>query len=190
MNSALVVARKHGVDLRHARHVAGYGLQIIRVLRDRYDISARDEVIFHVAALLHEIGQVINTSSHHKHTQYMMLNSDIFGLGQHDIQLAALVARYHRRAHPKPSHPDYMALNHVDRITVSKLAAVLRVANALDRLHSVRPLQLEMRRQKDRFVIELAADLDLPVLQQRVGERSALFGEIFGKDVTLRRKGK
>lgn len=189
INSALVIARKYGVNLRHARHAARYGAGMIRELRRRFDISARDEVVFEVAALLHEIGQAINTGSHHKHSYYMILNSDIFGLGPRDIALAALVARYHRRAQPKPSHTEYMALNHADRITVSKLAAVLRVANALDRLHDRHPLTPAFRMTDDQFVIELTGELDLAILQQRVNERSQLFADIYGKTVVLRRKG-
>ncbi len=190
INSAKVLARKHGVEMRHANHVAGLALQIIESLRGHFDISAREEVILHVAALLHEVGQAINTASHHKHSQYIILNSDIFGLGRRDLTLAAMVARYHRRAMPKPSHTDYMALDHVSRITVTKLAAVLRLANSLDRLHTKRPLKLDMRLQEKRFLIEFPESLDLALLRRRVRDRSRLFEDIFGKAVVLRRKGK
>jgi len=166
------------------------GRQIIESLRGSFEITAREEVIFHVAALLHEVGQAINTASHHKHSQYIILNSDIFGLGRRDLVLAALVARYHRRAQPKPSHADYMALDHISRITVSKLAAVLRLANALDRLHTKRMLKLDMRLQEKRFVIEFPESLDLALLRRRVRDRSRLFEDIFGKAVVLRRRKK
>jgi exopolyphosphatase/guanosine-5'-triphosphate,3'-diphosphate pyrophosphatase len=185
----MAIARRYDVDLRHARHVAVYGRQIVDALRDRYDLSERDEVIFHVAALLHEVGQSINSSGHHKHSRYLILNSDIFGLGRRDITLAALVARYHRRATPRPSHADYMELNRADRIRVCKLSAIMRVANALDRLHSPRPLKLDMRIEDKRFVIEALTDSDLSLLQRRVQERSQLFSSIFGKEILLRAKG-
>ena len=190
INSAKTLARKHGVDMRHANNVATVGLQILECLRSRFTITAREEVIFHVAALLHEVGNAINTASHHKHSRYIILNSDIFGLGRRDIAVAALIARYHRSAQPKPSHSDYMAMDHVSRIAVTKLAAVLRLANSLDRLHTKRPLTLDMRLQKKRFVIEFGESLDLPLLWRRVRDRSGLFEDIFGKTVVLRRKGK
>ncbi len=190
ISSARAIARKYDVDPRHARHVAAYGQQIIDALRQRYAIRERDEVIFQVAALLHEVGQAINSASHHKHSQYLILNSDIFGLGRRDIALAAMVARYHRRAAPKPSHMDYMALDRGDRITVSKLAAVLRVANALDRLRSPRALTLNMQLDEKRLVIEVAGELDLSLLQARVKGRAKLFSDIFGKEILLRAKRK
>ncbi len=185
INSTLAIRKKYGGDLKHARHIASYGLQIIETLRERYDISERDEMIFHVAALLHDIGKSINTASHHKHSRYLILNSDVFGLGQRDITLAALVARYHRRAVPKPSHTDYMALDRMDRITVSKLAAVIRVANALDRLRFRRALCMEMRIDQNSFIIETSPDQDLSPIQQRVRDRSRLFAGVFGKQVQL-----
>ena len=190
INSAKTLARKHGVDMRHANNVATVGLQILECLRSRFTITAREEVIFHVAALLHEVGNAINTASHHKHSRYIILNSDIFGLGRRDIAVAALIARYHRSAQPKPSHSDYMAMDHVSRIAVTKLAAVLRLANSLDRLHTKRPLNLDMRLQEKRFVIEFGESLDLPLLWRRVRDRSGLFEDIFGKTVVLRRRGK
>ncbi len=190
INSAKTLARKHGVDMRHANHVASVGLQILECLRSRFTITAREEVIFHVAALLHEVGNAINTASHHKHSRYIILNSDIFGLGRRDIAVAALIARYHRSAQPKPSHSDYMAMDHVSRIAVTKLAAVLRLANSLDRLHTKRPLKFDMRLQEKRFIIEFSESLDLTLLWRRVRDRSGLFEDIFGKTVVLQRREK
>ena len=186
INSALAIRRKYGGELRHARHVASYGLQIINTLRERYDISERDDVIFHVAALLHDIGESVNTASHHKHSRYLILNSDVFGLGRRDITLAALVARYHRGAEPKPSHEDYMDLDRMDRITVSKLAAVIRVANALDRLRFRRALHMDMSIDGNSFTIQTSPDQDLSPIQPRIQDRSRLFASVFGKQVKLR----
>lgn len=188
ISSALTIRRKYGVDLRHAQNVANYGLQMLSVLRERYEFSERDEMIFHVAALLHDIGQYINAASHHKHSRYLILNSDVFGLGQRDITIAALVARYHRRAAPRPSHSDYMSLDRVGRITVSKLAAILRVANALDLLRSRRSLHLEMSMERNRFIIGTPPDQDVSPVQQRVRDRSYLFSSVFGKEIQLRSK--
>jgi len=190
ISSAQAITRKYSVDPRHARHVAAYGQQIIDVLCQRYNITERDEVIYQVGALLHEIGQAVNGASHHKHSQYLILNSDIFGLSRKDITLAAMVARYHRRAAPKPSHMDYMALDRRDRITVSKLAAIIRVANALDRLHSPRPMKMNMQLDEKRLIIEISGEHDISLLQARVKGRSKLFQDIFGKEILLRAKRK
>ena len=68
----------------------------------------------------------------HKHSLYLIRNSEVFGLGKRNLLLVALVARYHRRASPQPMHEGYATLTRDERVTVAKLAALLRVAVALD----------------------------------------------------------
>ena len=77
----------------------------------------------------------IGDRSHHKHSMYVIMHSDLFGLTRKDIALIALVARYHRRATPRPYHEEYTSLDRDSRIAVAKMAALLRVADALDRDH-------------------------------------------------------
>ena len=96
--------------------------------------------LLHVAALLHEIGGYVSNRSHHKHSYYLIANSEIFGLNREETVLAALVARYHRRSGPKSSHAEYMSLPRESRVLVNKLAAILRVADALARGHVHAPV--------------------------------------------------
>jgi exopolyphosphatase/guanosine-5'-triphosphate,3'-diphosphate pyrophosphatase len=188
MNSALSVGRKYQVNLRHARHVAGYSLQIFRLLQADHNLDDRDEMVLTVAALLHETGMFVSAASHHKHSMYLIANSDIFGLGSADLALAALVARYHRRALPKPTHDRYMQLPREDRLRVSKLAAILRVGNALDRERSAHILKLECRVEPGRLLLLADTNKDLAMTQHRLGERSSLFEQIYGLNVILRRR--
>ena len=73
------------------------------------------------------------TVAHHKHSYYLIANSEIFGLNRDEIEMVAQIARYHRRSGPKPSHLEYMSLPRESRVVVNKLAAILRVADALAR---------------------------------------------------------
>ena len=86
-------------------------------------------------ALLHEVGGFVSSRAHHKHSEYLIANSEIFGLNRGEIDLVAQIARYHRRSVPQASHPVYMALPRESRVVVNKLAAMLRVADALIRGH-------------------------------------------------------
>ena len=103
--------------------------------------------------LLHEAGGYVSNRSHHKHSYYLIANSEIFGLNREETMLAAHVAHYHRRSGPKPSHPEYMSLPRESRVTVSKLAAILRVADALSRPRTwpVRPAVRAAGRRLDRL---------------------------------------
>ena len=116
-------------------------------LRDEHGLGARERLLLQVAALLHDVGIYVSLRAHHKHSQYLLAASQIFGLSDEETAVVANIARYHRRALPQKTHLPYVALDREDRIIVNKLAAILRVANALDAEHlqKVRGLRLVRR---------------------------------------------
>ena len=186
VNSTIEVAAKYHVDMRHARHVCHYALTIFRYLQPTEKFTARQEMILTVAALLHEVGGYVNDRSHHKHSYYLITNSDIFGFSSRDVQLAALVARYHRRSAPKTSHTPYMSLNRKDRLVVAQLAAILRIANVLDALKDRREISLTCQRQDRSLVLLTNTVTNLPLIQSRIQERSDLFSQMYGLDIVVR----
>lgn len=190
INSALDVAKRYEVNSRHARNVKTYALELMRHLRKQYDFSPRDEMILTVACLLHEIGRFVHESAHHKHSYYLISNCDLFGLGAHETELAALVARYHRRSDPKATHSSFMAQSRDDRLTIKKLSALLRVANALDRFKEKRPLRLHFKQSDGLLTITTSALGSMPVLQRRLQTQARLFQEVYGCKIVLRQQEK
>lgn len=186
VHSAGALMRKYEVDEKHARHVADLCVRLFRELQPEHKLDARHELLLQVAALIHEVGGFISSRSHHKHSLYLILNSDLFGLTRHDTTLIALVARYHRRALPGPTHEEYMALDRDSRIAVSKMAAILRVADALDRNHVQQVGDLAFAREPDQFVISVRGIDDLTMERLAMKEKGNLFQEVYGIPVVLR----
>jgi len=184
-SSAEHIGQRYQHDVEHARHVAFLACQMFDLLADEHRLGRRERRLLKVAALLHEVGMYISNRSHHKHTEYVVNNSDVFGLRVEDRSVAACVARYHRRSLPKTTHANYMALNRADRTTVSKLAALLRVADALDRSHTrkVKDLKVELRRDEAILHVETGEDLTLERLAMR--GKGDMFEEVFGKKIIL-----
>ena len=110
IRSAVELGRRFDFDEAHSMQVAHLCRQLFRALQDDHHLEPRYEVILYIAAVLHEIGLFIANASHHKHSLYIINNSEIFGLSRKDVRLVGLVARYHRRASPKPTHPGYALL--------------------------------------------------------------------------------
>jgi exopolyphosphatase/guanosine-5'-triphosphate,3'-diphosphate pyrophosphatase len=135
---------------------------------------------------LHEIGLIVNVRSNHKHTLYLIRHSELFGLSQGDLMLIGLVARYHRRASPQPSHEGYSTLDQSKRVMVSKLAAILRLAIALDDTRSGRIREVQCRRDPKEFVIKAIGVDDVSLEQVAMRESSGLFRDTFGLPVLLR----
>lgn len=186
VRSALALGRKFAFDEEHAVQVARLSRQLFHQLRDEHELDDRYELILYVAALLHEIGQFVSTAGYHKHSMYLIRNSELFGLSKNDLLLVALVARYHRRASPKSNHEGYAMLSREQRIAVSKLAAMLRVADSLDHSHSGRVQEIRCRREKSRLVITVPHVDDLSLEQLALQQKGTLFEEIFGLQVLLR----
>lgn len=186
VRSAVALGRRYDFDEAHARHVAELSRMLFRGLAAEHGLDSRYEVILYVAALLYEIGLYVSTSSYHKHSMYLISNAELFGLSKKDVNMAALVARYHRRAAPKPTHAGYTALDRDGRATVTKLAALLRVAIALDDSRSRRITSIECQRHKGKLVITVPGVHDLAIEQLALRQAGSLFEDTFGMPVLLR----
>jgi exopolyphosphatase/guanosine-5'-triphosphate,3'-diphosphate pyrophosphatase len=167
--------------------VAALSILLYRRLQAEHALPARYLLLLHLAALLHEVGLFVSTRSHHKHSLYLILNSDLFGMGIREKELTALLARYHRRALPSAGHPLYSTLDRERRLIVAKLAAILRVADALDRSHSQCVRHIEMRIEERQFVIFVSGVRDLTLEKMAIEQKSDLFEQVYGMRVVLRR---
>ena len=186
VRSAMEFARKYDVDLAHANSVAKLARQLFEQLVDLHRLDQRYETLLYAAALLHEVGGYVNTSSIHKHSMYLIMNSPLFGLTSADLQLVALIARYHRRALPKPTHTVYSGLDRDRRVAVSKLAAILRIARALDASRTQRVGEIECRKRRNRLVISVPNVDDLSAEQIALRSGRQFFQSVYGLDVLLR----
>jgi exopolyphosphatase / guanosine-5'-triphosphate,3'-diphosphate pyrophosphatase len=185
IHSATAIAEKYHADLRHAELVADAALRLFDELQAEHGLPPRCRLLLQAAGLLHEIGGFVSSRSHHKHSGYLIANSEIFGLNREEIAVVAQVARYHRRSGPKTAHLDYMALRRETRVTVQKLAALLRVADALDRGHLHSAADLRFERQGDDLILCVAGVPDLLLEERAIAAKADLFEDIFGMKVRL-----
>ena len=186
VRSALSLGRRFHFDEMHARSVAELSRKLFDQLRSQHCLDSRHEVILYVSALLHEIGMQINVRSHHKHALYIIKHSELFGLSQSELLQVGLVARYYRRATPQPSHSDYMSLDRDARVMVNKLAAILRLATALDDTRTSRIREIECVVERNRLVIQIPGVRDVSLEQIAMKQQSGLMRDVFGLQVILR----
>ena len=186
LQAAREVARKYKTDSPHAVHVANFAQQIYRELQDMHGLDAKHELLLRVAAILHDVGLFVSPREHHKHSLYLILNTEIFGLSTKDRTLVALLARYHRRYNPANNHPHFSDLTREERMTVFKLAAILRIADCLDRSHSQRIKTIKLKREGETFVITTPDVEDTTVEQIAIALKCDIFQEIYGYEILLR----
>lgn len=189
LTSARAVGSRYQLDEGHANCVTGHAMTVFKAMQAEHRLGYRFEVLLRVASLLHDVGMYIGTSSHHKHAQYLIENSDLFGLDEEDVKLTALVARYHRGAIPRIGHPDYALLSREHRLTVNKLAAILRVADALDRSHtrSVQDLKVHLK-GGEQMILEVDRSGDFSAEKRALSSKGKMFEQVYGRSIELRVK--
>jgi len=187
--SAEALGEKYRYDARHARAVAMLAIQLFDELQEEHGLSRRDRLLLEATALLHDIGLFVGLRAHHKHAQYLISSSEIFGLTRDDKDVIANVARYHRRALPQRSHLPYIALDRQDRVRVNKLAAILRVANALDAEHAQKIRSVKVRREESGWVLDVDGTGDLSLERMAAEARADLMLDVFGNRLLVRGAG-
>ncbi len=185
IDSATAIGEKYRIDMEHARHVADLSVRLFDELQTDHGLGARHRLLLRVAGLLHEVGGFVSNRAHHKHSYYLISNAEIFGLGPDEIMTVAQVARYHRRSPPKRSHVEFMALPRETRVAVSKLAAVLRMADALIRGHARLAADFRFERRGDELTIYLPGAADLLLEHRAVASKGDLLEDIYGIKVRL-----
>lgn len=187
--SADALGLKYRYDRAHGRHVAALSIKLFDALVDEHGLSGRERLLLQVAAMLHDIGAYVNLRGHHKHSLYLLTASQIFGLSDVETAVVANIARYHRRGLPQKSHLPYVALDAQDRLIVNKLAAILRVANALDAEHRQKVRDLRLIREGETWILELEGTGDVTMERMVATARADMFLETFGRQMMIRQAG-
>jgi exopolyphosphatase/guanosine-5'-triphosphate,3'-diphosphate pyrophosphatase len=136
-------ARRLQKDQTHAEHVRELSILLFDQLQPVHHLPAQARVLLEAGALLHDTGHMISHHGHHKHGEYLVMNGDIPGLEGRDRAIVAALARYHnRKSDPASHHAAYSSLTNNDKRIARRLAAILRVAEALDHSHRQRVMQV------------------------------------------------
>src|SRR5262245_11837456 len=187
--SAEAVGHKHRFDRNHGRHVSELAVRLFEEFRPEHGLAQRERLLLQVACLLHDIGIYISLRAHHKHSQYLLSAAQIFGLSNDETAIVANIARYHRRGLPQKSHLPYVALDRQDRLIVNKLAALLRIANALDAEHLQKVRAVRLVRRDRAWILEIPGAGDLTMEQLAATARADLFADTFGHELVIRSVG-
>ena len=169
----------------HAARIATFSLALFDATRSTHGLTDREREWLEYAALLHDIGVHISYERHHKHSYYLIRNGDLRGFEPKEIETIALIARYHRRAVPMRSHEGYQELGKRRRNGVRVLAAILRLAESLDRSHAqiVRGLSFQDRGTDALLTLKTSGDAELELWA--ASRHSRPFEAILGKPLRI-----
>ncbi|MCA9311843.1 MAG: Ppx/GppA family phosphatase, partial [Phycisphaerales bacterium] len=173
-------------EREHSEHVALLAMHMFDRLAQRgcggagFEFTPVRRQLLESAALLHDVGYLINYSRHHKHSYHLVVHSDMPGFTNRELEVVANVARYHRRAEPRAKHPNFMKLSEEDREVVRHLSAILRIADGLDRSHTQSVCLLDLVVEGDTALFRLGAVDEAAVNIWGAERKSGLFLRVFG----------
>lgn len=183
--SVLSFGRSCHMDEIHSRQVTKLALSLFDQLSGAFSLKKRDRVILGAASLLHDIGYYISYHSHHKHSYHMIRHADLFGITPREKELAAVVARYHRKSLPKKKHDEFQRLSEKDQALVCQLAGILRLADGLDRRRTSAVKSLTCTLRNNLAQLTLTSDEDVAVELFAGNVKKDLFETAFGVNVVF-----
>lgn len=182
------LARRCSWDEAHARQVAALASEIFDRTLPVHRMTTDDRELLEYAGLLHDIGEHVSTIAHHKHTAYLIQHGRLRGFAPDEVLALAALARYHRNSDPKPHHEPFASLAPLEQERVTKLSAILRLADGLDRGHCSAVEDIDVDVADDHVVlrVEGRGDVDLEIWGAR--RKRALFERLYGRrlDVVAR----
>jgi len=179
-----MVAR-YRLDQKHTEKVTELALSLFDQTEALHGLGKQERIYLEAAALLHDVGYFISMQKHHKHSHYIIANSEIVGLTPAERLIVAGISRYHRKATPDTAHTEYEALSKRERATVSSLAAILRIADALDKEHNSTVRSVECRLQNGSLLLRAVSRKSCRLEALGVTANAAMFRDHFGVDVKL-----
>jgi exopolyphosphatase/guanosine-5'-triphosphate,3'-diphosphate pyrophosphatase len=189
--SIVELGERCGYWSEHAQQVARLALNVFDQTRGVHGLSDREREWLEYGALLHDIGVHISYERHHRHSYYLIKNGDLRGFDPQEIEVIALIARYHRQATPKKSHEGYGDLRGSLRKTVKTLSAMVRLAEGLDRSHAQALEGIDLYLRGEDYLARLRAtgdaELELWAAHRHVAPLEAILGkpvrfEVAGQD--------
>jgi exopolyphosphatase/guanosine-5'-triphosphate,3'-diphosphate pyrophosphatase len=182
--SVLATARRYGVDLRHAEPVRDHALQLYRSLQALHQLPAEYEIWLAAAAMLRDTGKFINYQGHHRHTQYVVSSSEIYGYTPLQRTLVSAIARYLGKSRPQPGDRALRNIPAVEHPRVEKAVVLLRLAVALNQDRASDVLRVAVKVYPRRVYLEVrpgrtGAELELWSLRKEAD----YFLEVFGREL-------
>jgi exopolyphosphatase/guanosine-5'-triphosphate,3'-diphosphate pyrophosphatase len=178
-DSVLSLCRRCGWNEAHARKVSQLAGELFDGCASLHHLDGADRELLELGALLHDIGEHVSMEGHERHTAYLIENGRLRGFRPDEVAVLACLGRFHKRGSPKASYEPYAQLSTDDRDRVTRLLALLQVADALDRSHSSAIREIEVYPSSGLVAVVVHADDDIDLEMWGLRRKRELFERVF-----------
>jgi exopolyphosphatase / guanosine-5'-triphosphate,3'-diphosphate pyrophosphatase len=144
-----------------------------------HNLGEENKLLLEIGALLHDIGHFINTVDHNEHGYYILKASPLVGLSEARQNIVANIIQYHRQPSPSLQDDCFRNLPPKDRIVVTELSALMRLADGLDVSHTGRVKDIQLDQQKNTWKLKLQGNGDLMLERWALEKRQRFFEDVF-----------
>ena len=182
-------AERCRTDRRHVEQVLRLAERLFQVLGKHLGCTSEDWSLLEAAALVHDVGQLVSYRGHHRHSFHLIAHADALPFPPRERLLLAVISRYHRKAPPSKKHPEFAQLTQEERARVRRIAAILRLADGLDRGHVSAVESLRLRLLPGRLLVDVTPRLvttDLKLELWGAKRKADLLEELLDREVAVR----
>ena len=179
------ICKKYKAEISHANGVKKIAAKLFYQLKDFFELEESDLEYLEAAAILHDIGNYISYSQHHKHSFYLIMNSDFIGFSHDEVELIANIARYHRKSAPKKSHESFSRFSSSEQKKIKILSSILRIADSLDRSHKQRVKDVKVEIEDYTIYFHVTGVGDITLEKSGFLKKKDFFEKVSGKKAEI-----
>jgi exopolyphosphatase/guanosine-5'-triphosphate,3'-diphosphate pyrophosphatase len=179
------IASRFKIDRKHSDWVEKAALKIFDSTVRLHRLDRRQRLLLQAAAILQDCGMYINMPRHNVRSYYVIMSIEMIGLTADEREVVAYTARFHHEAKlDEDAH--YASLPEIEKIRIAKLAAILRLADALDSGHKQKITQIEPQLDEDELILVVTTAKDIMLEQWSLARKGMLFSDVFGVTPKIR----
>ncbi|WP_239255061.1 Ppx/GppA phosphatase family protein [Listeria ilorinensis] len=187
--SAEHISRRYMTDQKHSELVRKFALHLFNQLKPLHGLKKRERLLLELAAILQDIGSFIDMNNHYIHSDYLIEATELIGLSEEEQKIVAAVARYHSTETPSSGDENFDRYDTATQLTIAKLTAILRIADALDDSHQQKVERIAVSLKKEQLQISVWANDDLMLEKWTFNEKAEFFAEVYGLKPQIIEKG-
>jgi len=180
LSLARFIAGKFKYDKAHSEDVEKNSLILFDETRKLHGLGKRERLLLQLASIFHDSGKFISLNEHYIQSYNIILASEIPGISRDEQTIIANVARYHSGLSPEQSHPNFASLADSSKLIVAKLSAIIRIADALDRSHKQKVMQMRVEWDSNRLIIKVETAQEMLLEEWTFEAKSEFFKIVFG----------
>lgn len=190
ISCAQAMSRTYNANEKHTENIRKFACKLFDKMKGTHGLDKRKRLLLELAAIMHDCGHYVNAKDHLSSSFDLLKNIDLYGMTDEEMHIIAYVARYNEYDVPNFDDIAFVGLSEANRLVVSKLVAIFRLANALDKSQMQKLDDIKVRLERERLIITGESDQNLYLEKWAFEQTAPFFKEVFGINPELTIKSK